>query len=75
MPFQGGYLLFLGHVVSLQGIHTDPKMLKAVSQFSIPHNVQGVHSYLGVAGNCRHFVFPQSFPHLLHPFIMIATHH
>ena len=36
----------LGHVVSAEGVQTDPKKLKAVLEFPVPANVKALRSFL-----------------------------
>ena len=47
---------YLGHVVSAEGVHTDPDKIKAVSLLAEPQNVEQVRSFLGLAGYYRKFI-------------------
>ena len=47
---------FLGHVVSGDGIATDPAKTKLVSEWPVPENISDVKSFLGLAGYYRRFV-------------------
>ena len=40
-------LVYLGHVVSKNGIQTDPKKVEAISKWPVPTNVTEVRSFLG----------------------------
>ena len=47
---------FLGHVVSAEGISTDPAKIERVKDWPVPTNVGDVRSFLGFAGYYRRFV-------------------
>ena len=47
---------FLGHVVSKDGIKTDPEKIKAVSDWPVPSMVKEVRSFLGFANYYRRFI-------------------
>lgn len=47
---------FLGHVVSDQGVATDPEKIRVVAEWPRPTDVAGVRSFLGLAGYYRRFV-------------------
>jgi len=47
---------FLGHVVSSQGISTDPNKIKLVAEWPTPQFLQDVRTFLGLAGYYRRFV-------------------
>jgi len=47
---------FLGHVVSGDGIATDPEKIKTVTEWPVPTSVKEVRSFLGLAGYYRRFV-------------------
>lgn len=49
-------IAYLGHVVSAEGVATDPSKIRAVENWPQPQNVKDVHRFLGLAGYCRRFV-------------------
>ena len=49
-------ITYLGHVVSEQGVETDPEKVKAVKDWPIPKTVTEVRSFLGFANHYRRFL-------------------
>ncbi|GJP71174.1 hypothetical protein CLOP_g2020 [Closterium sp. NIES-67] len=47
---------FLGHMVSAQGVHVDPKKIEAVRTWKIPENVKELQPFLGFANYYNRFV-------------------
>ena len=47
--FGASQVLFLGHVVLAQGVHTDPKKIEAVANLCEPANIDQLRSFLGLA--------------------------
>ena len=47
---------FLGHVVSKDGISTDPSKVEAVRNWPVPQNVHDVRSFLGTCSYYRRFI-------------------
>lgn len=47
---------YLGHVISAQGVSTDPSKIEAVSQWRCPTSVSELRSFLGFASYYRRFV-------------------
>ena len=47
---------FLGHIVSAEGITTDPKKVEAVAKWPRPHNVTTVRKFLGFVNYYRRFI-------------------
>lgn len=46
---------FLGHVVSSEGIHTDPENVKCINDWPIPKNFKDAQRFLGLCGYFRRF--------------------
>lgn len=49
-------VIFLGHVVSNNGVLPDPKKIDAVLNYPIPKNVKDIKSFLGFTGYYRRFI-------------------
>ena len=49
-------VVFLGHIVSGEGIKVDPKKIEAVLNWEPPKNLPELHSFLGLAEYYRCFV-------------------
>ncbi|CAI7849702.1 unnamed protein product [Closterium sp. NIES-53] len=47
---------FLGHMVSAQGVHVDPKKIEAVRTWKTPENVKELQKFLGFANYYNRFV-------------------
>ncbi|GJP41373.1 hypothetical protein CLOM_g1045 [Closterium sp. NIES-68] len=47
---------FLGHMVSAQGVHVDPKKIEAVHTWKTPENVKELQQFLGFANYYNRFV-------------------
>ncbi|GJP83677.1 hypothetical protein CLOP_g14034 [Closterium sp. NIES-67] len=47
---------FLGHMVSAQGVHGDPKKIEVVRTWKTPENVKELQQFLGFANNYNRFV-------------------
>ena len=49
-------VVYLGHTVSSEGIHTDPKTIEVIKDLPSPSNVESLRSFLGLAGCYRKFI-------------------
>ena len=49
-------VLYLGHVISPEGISTDPSKTQRITEWPTPKSVQEVQQFLGLAGYYRRFV-------------------
>jgi len=47
---------FLGHIVSVDGIRTNPDKVRAITEFPTPSNVDDVRRFLGMVGYYRRFI-------------------
>lgn len=47
---------FLGHIISKDGISTNPKNVEAIVKFSTPKNIEDIRRFLGLANHYRKFI-------------------
>ena len=50
-------ITFLGHVVSAEGIQTDPAKVQAVEKYPVPTTLRQVRAFMGLVGFYRKFIF------------------
>ena len=48
---------YLGHIVSKNGIETDPKKIEAIKNWPVPRTVHDIRSFLGFTNYYRKFVY------------------
>ena len=56
---------YLGHVVSAEGIATDPKKIEAIESWPEPTRVEDLQSFLGLVGYYRQYI--EGFATIAHP--------
>ena len=49
-------VIYIGHVVSKDGIETDPAKVEAVKNWPVPKSIKDVRSFLGFTGYYRRFI-------------------
>jgi hypothetical protein len=49
-------LSYLGHIISVAGVATDPSKIQVVASWATPRSLKELHSFLGLAGYYRRFV-------------------
>ena len=54
--FGADRVLYLGHTVSSEGIHTDPSKIEAVQNLQSPRSLDQLRTFLGLAGYYRKFI-------------------
>ena len=62
--------MFLGHVISRDGMMVDPNKIKAVVNWDRPTNVSEVRSFLGLTGYYKRFV--EGFSHIAAPLAQLT---
>ena len=60
-------VLFLGHIVGVNGIRPNPKLIDAVKKWVEPTTVKQVQQFLGLCNYYRRFVYQQIFSEIASP--------
>ncbi len=47
---------YLGHIVSSEGVATDPSKIQAIVDYPVPHDVKSLRSFVGLASYYRRYV-------------------
>ena len=63
--FMMSQVTYLGHIVSQEGIQTDPKKTSAIRDWPVPQNMKDIGSFLGFTGYYRCFI--QNFARIARP--------
>lgn len=63
--FAAKEVIFLGHLISKQGIQVDPNKTKIIDTFPIPKKIKDIRSFLGMCNYYRRFI--KSFSTLVEP--------
>ena len=65
MNFSKSQITYLGHIVSKDGIETDPKKITAIKEWQAPRTVMEVHNFLGFTNYCHKFM--PNYAHIAYP--------
>lgn len=49
-------MIFLGHVISIEGVLVDPRKMEVVLKWEGPVNVTGIYSFLELVGYYKRFI-------------------
>lgn len=49
-------VIYLGHLITDEGVKPDPKKIECVQNFPVPKDVKGIKSFLGLSGYYRKFI-------------------
>ena len=64
-------IAYLGHIVSKDGIETDPKKIAAIANWPIPVTVTDVRSFLGFTNHYRRFI--HKYAHIARPLNLLVS--
>nr|MDZ8005329.1 RNase H-like domain-containing protein [Nostoc sp. DedSLP05] len=63
--FASQSLEYLGHIISVDGVHMDPDKIIAIQEWPVPRTLKKLRGFLGLAGFYRRFV--RNFSSIAHP--------
>jgi hypothetical protein len=63
--------MFLGHIINREGLAIDPKKVTAILDWKAPKDVQGIKSFIGIAGYYRRFI--EGFSKIARPMIALLA--
>jgi hypothetical protein len=63
--FNQSQVLFLGHIVSSEGVKADPAKVAAIAKYPKPTDVTGLRSFLGMTNYFRKYVY--GYARIVHP--------
>ena len=49
-------VMFLGHVISVEGVYVDPSKITTIVNWEPPRNVTKIRSFLGLVGYYQRFI-------------------
>jgi hypothetical protein len=57
--------MFLGHIISKDGLAVDPKKVADILNWKTPTDIRGIKSFIGMVGYYRQFI--EGFPKITRP--------
>lgn len=64
---------YLGHIVSEEGVKTDPDKIEALKSWQVPRNIKELRSFLGFTGYYRRFI--KDYARVVHPLTELLAGH
>ena len=58
--FGKSQIKFLGHIISADGVSTDPEKIQAITEFPNPKKAKDIRAFLGLTGYFRRFTHEYS---------------
>ena len=69
--FSERWIAYLGHIISKDGVETDPKKIKVIVNWPRPSTMTDVHSFLGFTNHYRRFI--HKYPHIAKPLNLLIS--